>query len=171
MAFKRKFVEEVSLGKVPFDSDYFLYFEDSDLGWRIRLRGYRIIFVPSSTVYHYRAGCASTASQYIGVFSFAKNRLSTLVKNYSLGNLFRVMPIVVLFETASLTVFLPRQPLKALAKLRALSWCLANLRQIWKKRLYVQTRIRSVGDSQITRHMIRPNFQAARRESVMLASM
>ncbi len=47
---KRSVLEETGL----FDRDYFLIFEDVDLSWRIRLKGYASVFVPSSLVYHKR---------------------------------------------------------------------------------------------------------------------
>ncbi|MFH1470441.1 MAG: glycosyltransferase family 2 protein, partial [Candidatus Micrarchaeota archaeon] len=35
-----------------FDHDFFLYLEDTDIGWRARLAGYKILAVPASRVYH-----------------------------------------------------------------------------------------------------------------------
>jgi GT2 family glycosyltransferase len=39
-----------------FDEDYFLLREETDLCWRIRLRGYKVVFIPNSIVYHYVGG-------------------------------------------------------------------------------------------------------------------
>jgi GT2 family glycosyltransferase len=44
-----------------FDEDYFSYHEDVDLGFRLRLRGLRCIFVPQAVVRH--VGSASTGKQ------------------------------------------------------------------------------------------------------------
>jgi hypothetical protein len=158
MAFKRTVLAEVCLDNEPFDPSYFFYFEDYDLGWRVRLRGYRIVLVPTSIVYHYRGGSGPDTLRYLSTLSFAKGRLSTLIKNYSLANLVRIMPIVAALEVARVMFCLPTYPYKSLAKLRALLWCLGNLRTIWKKRIFVQSRIRAVPDSRITTQMIRPNF-------------
>ena len=35
-----------------FGDDFFMYHEDADLGWRLRLAGYRIMLEPKSVVYH-----------------------------------------------------------------------------------------------------------------------
>ena len=35
-----------------FDPAYFMYMEDTDLSWRARLAGWRILYVPASVVYH-----------------------------------------------------------------------------------------------------------------------
>ncbi len=44
-----------------FDEDYFSYHEDVDLGFRLRLRGLRCIFVPQAIVHH--VGSASTGKR------------------------------------------------------------------------------------------------------------
>lgn len=165
MAFRRSVLEETAVDGQPFDPDYFLYFEDNDLGWRVRLRGYGIVLVPSSILCHYGAGSTSSTSLYLRTFSFAKNRLMTLIKNYDLANLFRFLPLVVLLEAVHVGVLLPDDPMKSLAKSRALLWCFTNLRRIWRKRILVQTRIRTVPDSEVMRHMLRPNFSALRQTS------
>ncbi|WP_164779606.1 glycosyltransferase family 2 protein [Paenibacillus kobensis] len=36
-----------------FDSSIFMYAEDVDLSWRIRAKGYRLLYMPSCIVYHY----------------------------------------------------------------------------------------------------------------------
>jgi GT2 family glycosyltransferase len=163
MAFKRSVLSEAALDGLPFDQDYFLYFEDNDLSWRVRLRGYDIVTVPACIVYHYRGGSASSTSKYLRTFSYAKNRLVTLIKNYELGNLLRLLPVVVLLELVRIISLLDREPAKSLAKLRALLWCLTNLRRIWRKRLFVQYRIRTVPDSEVMRHMVPLDFSALKQ--------
>src|SRR5204862_8104871 len=63
-----------------FDERYFLYYEDIDLAWRGRSRGWRYRFVPASIVHHHHAatvGVGSTVHRYYS----ERNRLLTLVKN------------------------------------------------------------------------------------------
>jgi GT2 family glycosyltransferase len=38
-----------------FDEDFFAYWEDLDLSWRLRLAGYRCVYVPAAVIYHARA--------------------------------------------------------------------------------------------------------------------
>jgi hypothetical protein len=163
MALRRSALKKAAINGQPFDSDYFLYFEDNDLGWRLRLAGHGIVCVPSSVIYHYRGASASTASLYSRTFSFAKNRLVTLIKNYDLLNLMRFLPQVVFLEIARLVLLLPKQSPRARAKLGALFWCLTNLKQIWKKRLYVQSLVRAVPDSEVMKYMVRTNLSLLRR--------
>jgi hypothetical protein len=162
MALRRSAIERVAIDGQPFDGDYFLYFEDNDLGWRLRLAAYRIVCVPASVLYHYRGASASATSLYARTFSFAKNRLSTLIKNYDMRNLRFLAPVVFL-EIVRVVFLLPKQPSRARAKLGALFWCLTNLKQIWKKRLYVQSFVRAVPDSDVMKYMVQPNLSLLRR--------
>jgi len=43
-----------------FDGSFFLYTEDVDLSWRLRLLGYRIAYVPQAKVAHYFSGSTGT---------------------------------------------------------------------------------------------------------------
>lgn len=168
MAFRADVLREAALDGEPFDPDYFLYFEDTDLGWRVRLRAYRIILVPISIVYHSRGASASSTSRASRAFLFTRNRFMTLIKNYSLANLARFMPIVVLAEIAQIAVLLPSEPRKSTAKLSALLWCLVNLREVWRKRVFVQLRVRIVPDSDVLRHMLMPNISTLIQGSATL---
>jgi GT2 family glycosyltransferase len=165
MALRRSAIEKVAIDGQPFDGDYFLYFEDNDLGWRLRLGGYRIVCVPASVIYHYRGASASATALYSRTFSFAKNRLITLIKNYDTRNLIRFLPPAVFLEIARVVLLLPKQSSRARAKLGALFWCLMNLKQIWKKRLYVQSFVRAVPDSEVMKYMVRPNLSLLRRRA------
>jgi GT2 family glycosyltransferase len=62
-----------------FDASFFLYYEDTDLSWRLQLGGWRILYEPAAVVHHVHA-----ASSDLGSASFAfyneRNRLLMLVK-------------------------------------------------------------------------------------------
>lgn len=45
----------------PFDDSYFLYFEDTELCWRLRLKGFKLLLVPQSKIKH--TGGASTSGK------------------------------------------------------------------------------------------------------------
>jgi len=63
-----------------FDERYFLYYEDIDLAWRGRSRGWRYRFVPTSIVHHHHAATVGVGSNVHRYYS-ERNRLLTLVKN------------------------------------------------------------------------------------------
>ncbi|MCK5413020.1 MAG: glycosyltransferase family 2 protein [Candidatus Pacebacteria bacterium] len=50
-----------------FDENFFLYKEDVDLAWRLRLYGWQTIYTPSAVAYHGRGSGDSTAKNYIGI--------------------------------------------------------------------------------------------------------
>jgi GT2 family glycosyltransferase len=45
-----------------FDPNLFMYYEDLDLAWRARLRGWRFVYAPDSVVYHVCGGSTGSAS-------------------------------------------------------------------------------------------------------------
>lgn len=165
MAFKRRVLAQVAFDGDPFDSSHFLYYEDSDLCWRVRLSGYRIVLVPSSIVYHYRGGAGGRDLGYMRAFFFTRSHLLTLIKNYSFRNLLRQLSVLVFLEVLQVPILLPREPRRALAKLRAILWCLQNLKNAWMKRVFVQVRVRRIPDHEVMRCMRRPNLLAARRSA------
>lgn len=65
-----------------FDEDYFAYFEDVDLGWRLRVLGYKIILSVKSRVYHrHHSTGARFAMERMWVL-YERNKLYTIYKNY-----------------------------------------------------------------------------------------
>lgn len=62
-----------------FDERFFLYYEDTDLSWRGRLRGWRYACVPASVVHHDHSASAGAGSD-LQVFQTERNRLVMLVK-------------------------------------------------------------------------------------------
>jgi GT2 family glycosyltransferase len=77
-----------------FDEDFFSYFEDVDLGFRLRLAGYRCLFVPKAIVHHVgsatfgeRSDFAFYHSQRNLVWTFVKNMPSRMFWKYLLAHL------------------------------------------------------------------------------------
>jgi GT2 family glycosyltransferase len=63
-----------------FDEDYFSYFEDVDLGFRLRLSGAKCLYVPEAVVHH--VGSASTGKRSdFSVYYGYRNMIWTFVKN------------------------------------------------------------------------------------------
>lgn len=65
-----------------FDESYFMYFEDTELSWRIREAGYRLRYQPGSLVRHYHA---STSVEWSPLFNFlvTRNRILMLTRHAS----------------------------------------------------------------------------------------
>ena len=77
---KRTMLEDVGL----FDEDFFMYYEDMDLSWRARRRGWKIVYVPEAVVRHVHAGSSLEWSPFF-VYHVERSRLLMLGKNAPLG--------------------------------------------------------------------------------------
>lgn len=140
MLIKRQVLNKVGL----FDPAYHMYYEDVDLGWRIRLAGYKIVFVPSSVVYHKYEFSKGIQKFY----NLEKNRLSLLLTHYKTRTLFLIVPVFFLMEAGLLLYFLLQSGLGA--KLRSYLTLVRDLREILEKRKRVQA-LRAVNDGDIAR--------------------
>jgi len=160
MIVRKKVLDEVGL----FDPAFFCYSEEVDLCWRAQLKGYRVVYVPTSTVYHAVRGTASkfgvTEFEQFANFHTYKNIISMLSKNYEINNLVKYLPV-------SLTIMfiISISPIKSgkfnialirlNAYLKAIYWNILNFKHIWRKRLTVQYSIRREADEKIKEIMIR----------------
>jgi GT2 family glycosyltransferase len=87
---------QVFLEAGSFDDDYFIYFEDVDLGWRLWLLGYQVVFAPQAIVYHRHHGTMSGFSDHRKRVLYKRNSLYTIIKNYDEANLGRILPATLL---------------------------------------------------------------------------
>jgi GT2 family glycosyltransferase len=67
-----------------FPADYFMYYEDSDLSWRLRLAGWQIVYAPHAVVHHLHAASADRRSEMFA-FHNERNRLLMLLRNAPLA--------------------------------------------------------------------------------------
>jgi hypothetical protein len=148
---KRKILKKLCTGKIElFDDDFFFAYEDVDLSWRVRLAGYKTVVAPLSIVFHHRS---STTSRSMGllVFHHCKNRILTLVKNYSLKNVLKYAPLLIILESIRASSNLASGQFEsALAIWRAFVWNLNHFKSSWKKRLVVQCFVRRMPDQYVT---------------------
>ncbi|TSC96065.1 MAG: putative glycosyltransferase [Parcubacteria group bacterium Athens1014_10] len=87
--FRAKALEEAGL----FDENLF-YSEDVDLGWRIRLAGYKIINAPRAEVFHKYSFSRNKDKYYFLEYG----RIFTLLKNYEIFTLILILPLLVFWE-------------------------------------------------------------------------
>ncbi len=89
--YRREALEDTKLPKLEqdgfeyFDEDFFIYKEDVDLSWRLRLYGWRIIYAPFCVGYHSRGAGDSAASDYSDILK-ERRKISGLAKYYSWKN-------------------------------------------------------------------------------------
>jgi len=144
-----------------FDESLFMYCEDFDLCWRLRLLGYRTRLASKAKVYH-------TFSASLGrlnptkVYWVHRNYLRGMLKNFELSSLLRGLPQFMLF-TAAKSVGLGlagRDGALFWAPWRAIGWNVLVLRDTLNLRRGIQAS-RRVGDSVILRVMGPRGFEPA----------
>lgn len=78
------------------DEVLWLYHEDLDLGWRLRLAGYQNVVAPKSVVRHHYNFSRSTSKWYW----MERNRIAVMLKNYRLGTLLVLLPQLIILDVA-----------------------------------------------------------------------
>lgn len=73
---------DVFLNSGGFDEDFFAYYEDVDLGWRLWVLGYKVVFAPDSIIYHMHHGTSKAFSDDKLRYLKERNALISLYKNY-----------------------------------------------------------------------------------------
>lgn len=76
VALNRKALDDVGL----FDDSLFLYYEDTDLSWRMRRRGWRIAYAHDAVVRHQHAASSGTRSDFF-LRHNERNRVVVAIRN------------------------------------------------------------------------------------------
>ncbi len=82
---RRSMLDEIGL----LDSSFFMYYEDTDLSWRARLAGWKVLYSPTAKCAHIHCGTTSEWSPKF-LFMTERNRLAMVFKNGSLRQIIRV---------------------------------------------------------------------------------
>ena len=139
-----------------FDPDFFAYFEETDLCWRLWLAGWEVGFAAEARVRHKLGATAgSLASEFVQFHSF-KNRICTLAKNLGPVRLAWMLPYHLALCLALAAWYSVRgRPRLAGSILRALAWNVTQLPRTLRKRRRVQS-LRRVDDRELMRQILRP---------------
>jgi GT2 family glycosyltransferase len=79
-----------------FDASFFAYYEDIDLGWRLRARAERILAAPAAVVHHRSGATSELLGLYRRGFLFERNAFLTVHKNLDAELWPRLMPVILL---------------------------------------------------------------------------
>ncbi len=129
-----------------FDEDFFCYMEDVDLGFRLRLAGYRCLYVPRSVVHHVGSGTSGGQDSAFSMYHGHRNLVWVYVKDMP-GLLFWIfLPLHLLLNLASIFWFALIRGRRRVI-LRAKYDALRGLPKMWRKRRNIQKlRIVSIQD-------------------------
>ncbi len=93
---KRKMLEDIEYNGEYFDNDFFAYYEDLDLAWRARLRGWKSYSCPEAVIYHVHSATGVSYSPF-KARHVNRNRFLVIIKNHPffqmLISLFILTPI------------------------------------------------------------------------------
>ena len=128
-----------------FDEDYFCYLEDVDLGFRLRLAGYRCLYVPLSVAHHVGSGTTGGQHSDFALYHGHRNLVWTFVKDMPGVLFWLLLPLHVSLNLVSIIWF-------ALHGRGGVIWrakrdALLGLPKMWRKRQHIQkTRVTSIGE-------------------------
>lgn len=146
MLIKKDVLDRIGL----LDEDFFMYYEDVDYSWRARLFGYKVVYVPKSLVYHKHEGSVKKSMGFKRKFyHLEKNRVETILKNYSRKSLLFLLPFIVLVELGLVFYFLIFH--RSLLKFFGYAHLIRHIKRLFKKRTEVQQN-RTVSDKQIFKY-------------------
>jgi GT2 family glycosyltransferase len=140
---------EVFLSVGGFDEDYFSYFEDVDLGFRLRLSGEKCLYVPEAVVHH--VGSASTGKRSdFSVYYGYRNMIWTFVKNMPFPLFWLFLPL----HIGTLLFFVIYLTLRGQGKVigKAIFDAMRGLPKMLKKRQEIQ-RNRKITSRELLRVM------------------
>jgi len=103
------------------DDDFFAHMEEIDLCWRLKSRGYRIVCIPESTVFHVGGGTLNVENPYKTYLNF-RNNLLMLYKNLPAKLLKDTMFWRMIFDyIAAIQLFVTGKPKNAISVFKARS--------------------------------------------------
>lgn len=79
-----------------FDTDYFAFYEDTDLGWRLNLLGHDVYYVPDAVVYHRHHGSFKRVAAERRRALYERNALMTMYKCLDDAHLAAALPAALL---------------------------------------------------------------------------
>ncbi len=139
-AIKMRALEKIGL----FDDKLFMYHEDVDLGWRLRLLGYKVLLNPQAVVYH-KYSFAKASYKY---YYMERNRLFVTLKNFRWPTLLIFYPAFKLMELG--LCFYAVKNGWGREKIRGYFWLIKNWRYLFLQRQKIQ-KLRQVSDQEILR--------------------
>lgn len=151
MLVPKKVLEQVGL----FDEDFYIFFEESDLCYRIWLAGFRVIYDPSVYIYHYVGGDTTKGYPYARrIYLTFKNMNCCYLKNFGTLNLLTIFPFFVGIQVLLVLFFLLTGKFDVVkAALSAYYWNFINIRHTLGKRYTIQKQ-RKIKDSALNGHFL-----------------
>jgi GT2 family glycosyltransferase len=131
--YKRQALLEVD----GFDEDFFCYVEDVDLGFRLRLKGHRCLYVPASVALHVGSGTTGDKHSDFVIYHGHRNLVWAYVKNMPPLMFWMFLPLHLMVNVLLMWRFTKRGQGRVIWK--AKRDALAGLLKMWSKRRQIQS--------------------------------
>jgi len=156
MIFKKSVLEKIEVEGNILDPSYFAYFEETDMCHRIWLAGYCIVYAYKSVIYHKMGATSSSMNNAFVQYHSFKNRINSYIKNLGAVQLWKTLPIHLLFcEFFSITSLFRGKFKLSYNVQRAIFWNLIRLPVTMRYRRYIQTNIRTISDEDLWKKMLK----------------
>jgi GT2 family glycosyltransferase len=147
------FAKDLYLDSLGLDDDFFMYFEEIDWFWRLKLIGKNVAYADSVYINHAGSGSTGSGIKYSSFLWRNQNTLQMLLKNYRFINLIWILPVY-LFQNLleSLAFLIIGKPEITKSYAEGILFNLKNIKIIARKRKVVQN-MRTTPDIQIINYM------------------
>lgn len=133
-----------------FDEDFFCYFEDVDLAFRLRLMGHRCLFVPSAVAYHVGSITSGGQQSDFSVYYGHRNLVWTYIKNMPGYAFWLFFPFHIAMNIVTISWFVAAGRWRVIL---CAKWdALKGVKQAWRKRRIIQKK-RKASVAQVIRFM------------------
>ena len=110
--YRKEMLEDIKEGSDYFDPVFRIFYDDLDIAWRAKRKGWKGCYIPSAIAYHIRGGTVRLNSGIGKPYSrrylsdelhadLIKNRYLTIIKNESLLGLLLHLPGIVFYDCIS----------------------------------------------------------------------
>jgi GT2 family glycosyltransferase len=142
-AYRRELIEEIGF----LDDSFYFSCEDVDLGWRIQLAGWKVIYSPTAVVYH---KLKATGEDAIASYYDGRNFLYVIWKNYPTSILKEYWPKIIRGQLQiAKEALLTWRGKAARARIKGQFAGLFGVTKMWSKRRKIQAN-RQVSDEILT---------------------
>ncbi len=141
--YRRKTLEDIKIDDEYFDKDFFMFFDDIDIGWRANIRGWKGIYVSDAIAYHFRSGTVIKRGKLFLTFKrspliqyhIIKNRYLTLLKNVRLSQLLLHLPFIFFRDIVYLLVIIKNPSIlkKLLGSAKIFKKAFKKRKKVWMK--------------------------------------
>lgn len=131
------------------DSSYFMYHDDAEISFKVKLVGLRVVLAPRSVVYHKHEFGRSVRQIYF----MELNRMRFLLEFFKLKTLLLIFPAFILMEIGMFPYAILNK--WVIAKLKIYLWFInpKNILTIIRKRKKIQS-LRKVSDSELLKGVV-----------------